>query len=84
MMKRTQVQLPDGLYDSVRRVAESQEWSITEVLRRGAEYMVRCYPSAADAPPLWRLPKARALGAFRAPVDRWRELAAEAGERAPG
>jgi hypothetical protein len=74
-MIRTQVQLPDELYDEVRRVAESREWSIAEVLRRGAEYIVRCYPP--DTPPAaaWSPPAPRHLGPFLAPGERWRELA---------
>jgi len=44
-MVRTQVQLPDPLYREVKRIAEQQEWSVTEVIRRGAERMVRVYPA---------------------------------------
>jgi hypothetical protein len=76
-MKRTQVQLPDPLYAEVKRVARSQEWSITEVLRRGAEHMVRCYPADKERPDRWEPPQPRHLGQFRAPPERWRELANE-------
>ncbi len=56
-MVRTQIQLPDGLYRDVRRIAEQQEWSVTEVIRRGAETMVRLYPPAKrPAGEGWRLP----------------------------
>ena len=44
-MIRTQIQLPDTLYQEIRRVAKSQEWSIAEVVRRGAEMLVRSYPN---------------------------------------
>ena len=74
-MVRTQVQLPDELYDAVRRVAESREWSIAEVLRRGAEYIVQCYPPDAQPVEEWAPPIPRPLGAFLAPEERWRELA---------
>lgn len=43
-MIRTQIQLPDALYREVRRIAAQQEWSITEVIRRGAETMACLYP----------------------------------------
>jgi hypothetical protein len=44
-MIRTQIQLPDNLYREVQRVARDQEWSIAEVIRRGAEFVIRAYPS---------------------------------------
>jgi hypothetical protein len=43
-MIRTQIQLPDNLYRDVKRIARQQEWSVTEVIRRGAETMARLYP----------------------------------------
>lgn len=43
-MIRTQIQLPDPLYREVQRVAKSQDWSLAEVIRRGAEAVVRAYP----------------------------------------
>lgn len=43
-MIRTQIQLPDPLYREVQRVAREQDWSIAEVMRRGAEAVARTYP----------------------------------------
>ncbi len=43
-MIRTQIQLPDPLYRDVQRVARQQDWSMAEVIRRGAESVVRAYP----------------------------------------
>ncbi len=40
-MIRTQIQLPEILYKEVQRVAAAQEWSIGEVIRGGAESVVR-------------------------------------------
>jgi hypothetical protein len=74
-MIRTQVQLPDELYEAVRRVAKSRELSIAEVLRRGAEYIVQCYPAEAESADTWAPPTPRALGEFLAPQERWHELA---------
>jgi hypothetical protein len=78
-MKRTQIQLPDTLYEQVRRLAEEQEWSVAEVLRRGAEYMVGCYPPRAQSG--WTPPSARPLGDFKASSETWRELAEAPEER---
>ena len=43
-MTRTQIQLPDPLYREIKRIAMQQDWSIAEVIRRGAENVVRHYP----------------------------------------
>jgi hypothetical protein len=56
-MIRTQIQLPDQLYREVQRVARDQEWSIAEVIRRGAESVIRSYPSLKQKPSDgWKLP----------------------------
>jgi hypothetical protein len=49
-MIRTQIQLPEILYKEVQRVAATQEWSIAEVIRRGAESVVRAYPALKQKP----------------------------------
>jgi hypothetical protein len=57
IMVRTQIQLPEVLYKEVQRVARSQEWSIAEVIRRGAESVVRAYPAIKpDATGAWTFP----------------------------
>ena len=76
-MRRTQIQLPESLYREIKRVAELQEWSIAEVLRRGAEYVVRCYPKTKTKGSEWLPPAPRRLGAFKEPASRWREVANE-------
>lgn len=56
-MIRTQIQLPDQLYREVQRVARDQEWSITEVIRRGAESVIRAYPALKQKPSEgWKFP----------------------------
>ncbi len=74
-MRRTQIQLPDPLYREVKRVAREQDWSLAQVLRRGAEYMVRCYPQRAGKQDLWGLPPGKDLGEIKIPYQDWRELA---------
>lgn len=74
-MRRTQIQLPDPLYVEIRRIAREQDWSVTEVLRRGAEHMIRCYPPGKERKGAWQPPAPRHLGAFRMPVEDWREAA---------
>ena len=56
-MIRTQIQLPDQLYREVQRVAQAQEWSIAEVMRRGAEAVTKAYPAIKQKPTrAWKLP----------------------------
>jgi hypothetical protein len=47
---RTQIQMPEILYKEIQRVAAVQEWSIAEVIRRGAESVVRAYPAHKQMP----------------------------------
>jgi hypothetical protein len=74
-MIRTQIQLPDALHEQAKRLAEEQEVSLTELVRRGLEHVVRLYGGGQAPGPEWRLPEPLALGAFLAPVEDWRDLA---------
>ncbi len=77
-MKRTQIQLPDPLYEQIKKVARQLDWSVAELIRRGAEYMVRCYSASAESESNeWKPPDAHSLGDFMVPADKWRELANE-------
>ena len=76
-MTKTQIQLPDPLYQEVKRVAREQDWSLAEVLRRGAEYVVRCHPKREVNRETWTLPIARDLGNIKVPYQNWRELASD-------
>jgi hypothetical protein len=77
-MIRTQVQLPDELYRDAKRVAQENEMTLAEVVRRGLEHMVRIYPGRDTASETWHPPMPRRLGPFRVSEDDWRELANEA------
>jgi hypothetical protein len=59
---KTQIQLPDDLYDQVKRLAASKEWSMAEIFRRGAEYMVSLYLDREEQPHGWAPPAAMDLG----------------------
>lgn len=55
-MVKTQIQIPDGLYKRLKRLADEQEWSFAETLRRGAELLLATRPLAGSQDPtLWRL-----------------------------
>jgi len=73
-MIRTQVQIPDGLYGAAKQLADRMEISLTELVRRGLEYMVSVTPPTASDRATWSLPPAHNLGGtdpFAAPD--WRE-----------
>jgi len=75
-MTKTQIQLPDRLYRDVKQLAKKQEWSLAEVLRRGAEHMLRTYDASPTKAAAWKLPEPLDLGGPpRVPPSRWRELA---------
>jgi hypothetical protein len=76
-MTKTQIQLPDPLYQELKRVSREQDWSLAEVLRRGAEYVVRCYPKRELDRGQWKLPAGKDLGGVKVPYTDWREIAAD-------
>ena len=59
-MTRTQIQLPDDVYERAKKLAEAREISLAELARRGIEYILSVYAPepAAD----WHPPKPRHLG----------------------
>jgi len=73
-MTRTQIQLPDPLYHDLKRIAEEQDWSLAEVLRRASELYVSRFPERKQTD--WKLPEALDLGGdfLRAPEQHRAEL----------
>ena len=69
-MVRTQIQLPETLYQEVKRVARERGMSVAEVVRRGVEYITRTYPPVA-CDETWSLPAPSDLGAFKTEPDEW-------------
>jgi hypothetical protein len=81
-MRRSEVQLPDPLYQQVEGLAQKLHVSVPELLRHAAEQMVQRQPKPQPKRNGgWRFPEGRNLGAFRAPVEDWRLLANEAAIR---
>ncbi|EPG66193.1 hypothetical protein [Leptospira wolffii] len=61
-MIRTQIQLPDELYDKAKRLAEAKEISLAELTRRGLEYLIHSYPEATSVHRDWEIPESKPLG----------------------
>lgn len=55
-MKRTQIQLPDHLHSNALTVCEEQEISLSELARRGLEYMVSVYSKKNGINKQWAIP----------------------------
>ena len=70
-MVRTQIQLPNALYEEAKRVAREREMSLAEVVRRGVEYITQVYPPVGSGEP-WRPPAPSDLGPFQASQEDWR------------
>jgi len=69
-MTKTQIQLPDELYERTKAFAKGRELSLAETFRRAVEQFMDRYPSEPLASPEnWSPPKARDLG--------WKGLSAE-------
>jgi predicted transcriptional regulator len=55
-MTRTQIQFPDPLYKRLKTIAEQQDWSLAEVMRKAAEHFVERFPESAGSRAPWRFP----------------------------
>lgn len=81
-MIKTQVQIPDELFERAKKVAAAREWSFAEVVRRGLEYMTRVNPPIRQPATEWRLPEAVPMGLPLVPEDQWTALSHDDGEGA--
>ena len=75
-MKRTQVQIPDPLYEDIRRIAERRDWSVSEVFRRAVEAYVAEVPEVGGEG-AWAVPQPREMGEPKVSPGQWRELLAD-------
>lgn len=75
-MKRTQVQIPDPLYEDIRRIAERRDWSVSEVFRRAVEAYVAEVPEVGGGG-AWAVPQPREMGEPKVSPGQWRELLAD-------
>jgi hypothetical protein len=75
-MTRTQIQLPDELYQRAKAFAAERELSLAEITRRGLELFLSHFPSAATPRKGWEMPRFDG-GGIQIPLHRLHELAAE-------
>jgi len=74
-MTRTQIQLPDALYDRAKRFAAERELSLAELTRRGLELFLDRFPAHAPAGKAWKLP--RVNGGLKVPPRQLRDVVAD-------
>ena len=75
-MTRTQIQLPDELYQRVKAFAEQRELSLAEVARRGIELFLSRYPEPSGPSGEWKLPCVDG-GGLNVPLEQLRAIAVE-------
>ena len=63
-MIRTQIQFPDPLYRRLKEIAERQDWSLSEVMRKAAEHFVTRFPEGEAAKSVWTFPTLDCGGDF--------------------
>lgn len=65
-MTRTQIQFPEPLYERLKEIAERQDWSLSEVVRKAAEHFVARFPEDPQPKSAWRFPTLDCGGDFLA------------------
>lgn len=75
-MTRTQIQLPDELYQRAKALAEQKELSLAEIARRGIELFLARFPQPTPEPQKWVLPQVFA-GRSLVPLDQLRDISSE-------
>lgn len=55
-MTRTQIQFPDPLYRRLKEIAERNDWSLAEVIRRASELYVSRFPEEIEERDDWSFP----------------------------
>ena len=74
-MKRTQIQLPDRLYERLKARAVAEESTLAEIMRKAGKYYLAVNPEPVAKASHWTPPEPQDLGDFLVPEERWREMA---------
>lgn len=75
-MTRTQIQLPDQLYQRAKAFAAERELSLAEITRRGLELFLDRFPSAGAERSNWHLPQVDG-GGLKVSLESLRDLATD-------
>ena len=72
-MIRTQIQLPDELYERAKRFSGAREMSLAEAVRRALEAYLERFPDCQAKPGEWKLRKID-TGGLKVPVEQLHDL----------
>lgn len=61
-MLRAQIQLPEALFNQIKRIAAQRDWSLAEFVRRGMEAYLQTCPEPGNTGGQWTLPVLRGSG----------------------
>jgi hypothetical protein len=61
-MTRTQIQLPEPLFQRIKKIAAMRDLSVAEVIRRAAEIYVQSCPEISQSRSQWTMPVLRGSG----------------------
>ncbi len=61
-MTRTQIQLPEPLFERLRSIAQIRDISLAELIRRGMELYVMTCPEVKSPAQTWKMPVLRGSG----------------------
>lgn len=75
-MVRTQIQLPDELYERAKRFAAERETSLAEIARRSIESFLDRYPEPDEVREPWELPVLD-LGGIKVPLEDLKQYSAD-------
>jgi hypothetical protein len=75
-MTRTQIQLPDALYERAKRVAAEREISLAELARRALEQLLDRLPAKTPSRTEWKLPKFHG-GRSKVPLSKLHDISAD-------
>ena len=75
-MTRTQIQLPDELYQRAKAFAAKRELSLAEITRRGLELFLDRFPNDEPKRSAWQLPQVDG-GGIMVPLESLRDWARE-------
>ena len=63
-MIRTQIELPEALYQRLTEIAARQDWSLSEAMCQAAEHFVTRFPEGPLPKAVWRFPTLDCGGDF--------------------
>ena len=75
-MVRTQIQLPDELYQRAKQFAAERELSLAEITRRGLEIFLSRFPASVSPSAAWQLPSVDG-GGIKLPLRQLRDVATD-------